>query len=53
MTGGQQAMAGKDTHHEVFVKKHKKASWTLVEAIVDRNDAMALGLLWTLHKVCL
>lgn len=36
-------MAGKDTHHEVFVKKHKKASWTLVEAIVDRNDAMALG----------
>lgn len=36
-------MAGKDTHHEVFVKKHKKASWTLVEATPDREDALALA----------
>ncbi len=36
-------MAGTDTHHEVFVKKNKKASWTLVDAIADRSDALALG----------
>lgn len=36
-------MAGKDTHHEVFLKKNKKASWRLVEAMPERDDAMALG----------
>jgi len=36
-------MSRTDTHHEVFVKKHKKASWTLIEAMPDRDDAMALG----------
>ena len=36
-------MAGKDTHHEVFVKKHPKASWTLVEAMPDREEALALA----------
>jgi len=25
-------MTGGDIHFEVFVKKHRKASWTLVEA---------------------
>jgi hypothetical protein len=28
-------MAGTDTHHEVFVKKNKKASWSLVEAMPE------------------
>ncbi len=36
-------MAGTDTHHEVFLKKNKKASWRLVEAMPAREDAMALG----------
>jgi hypothetical protein len=36
-------MAAKDTHHEVFLKKNRKASWKLVEATPDRDDAMALG----------
>ncbi len=36
-------MAGTDTHHEVFVKKNKKASWSLIEAMPSRDDAMALG----------
>ena len=41
--GVAQTVAGKDTHHEVFVKKHKKASWTLVEAMPARDDALALA----------
>jgi hypothetical protein len=36
-------MAGKDVHYEVFVKKHKKASWTLVEAGDDREAAFNLA----------
>lgn len=36
-------MARKDVHYEVFVKKHKKASWTLVEAIDDRQEALDLA----------
>ena len=36
-------MAGQDTHFEVFLKKSKLASWTLVEARPKREDALALG----------
>lgn len=36
-------MARKDVHFEVFLKKHKKTSWTLIEAIDEREDALALA----------
>ncbi|XBQ17436.1 MAG: hypothetical protein ABL308_06025 [Oceanicaulis sp.] len=36
-------MARRDVHFEVFLKKHKKASWTLVEAREDRQEAMDLA----------
>lgn len=36
-------MALKDVHYEVFVKKHKKASWTLVEALDDRQEALDMA----------
>ena len=36
-------MARKDVHYEVFLKKHKKASWALVEAIEDRQEALDLA----------
>ena len=36
-------MARKDVHYEVFLKKHKKASWALVEAIGDRQEALDLA----------
>ena len=36
-------MARKDVHYEVFIKKHKKTSWTLVEAIEDRQEALDLA----------
>ena len=36
-------MARKDVHYEVFLKKHKKASWTLVEALPDRQEALDLA----------
>lgn len=36
-------MVGKDTHFEVFLKKHKKASWTLVDARHGRQDALDLA----------
>jgi hypothetical protein len=36
-------MARKDVHFEVFLKKHKKASWSLVEAIDDRQESLDLA----------
>lgn len=36
-------MAKSDIHFEVFIKKHKKASWTLVEATEDRQTALDLA----------
>ncbi|KAA5803898.1 hypothetical protein F1654_08870 [Alkalicaulis satelles] len=36
-------MAGRDIHFEVFVKKHRKASWTLAEALHDRDAALKLA----------
>lgn len=36
-------MARKDVHYEVFLKKHKKSSWTLVEAIDDRQETLDLA----------
>ena len=36
-------MAHEDVHYEVFLKKNVKASWTLVEALKDRNAALALA----------
>ena len=36
-------MARKDVHYEVFLKKHKKASWSLVEALDDRQEALDLA----------
>ncbi|MCC5996439.1 MAG: hypothetical protein JJU18_08740 [Oceanicaulis sp.] len=36
-------MAGNDIHFEVFVKKHRKASWTLAEALHDRDAALKLA----------
>ncbi|MEQ8406593.1 MAG: hypothetical protein RKE49_15990 [Oceanicaulis sp.] len=36
-------MARRDVHFEVFVKKHKKADWTLVEVVKDRQEALDLG----------
>jgi len=36
-------MTGGDIHFEVFVKKHRKASWTLVEALPDRDGALKLA----------
>lgn len=36
-------MARSDTHFEVFVKKHKKASWALTDARETREDAMAIA----------
>lgn len=36
-------MARHDVHFEVFLKKHKKADWTLVEAIKDRKEALDLA----------
>ena len=36
-------MARSDVHYEIFLKKHKKASWTLVEAIDDRQESLDLA----------
>lgn len=36
-------MARTDVHYEVFLKKHNKASWTLVEAIDDRQESLDLA----------
>lgn len=36
-------MARRDVHFEVFLKKHIKSDWTLVEAITDRQDALDLA----------
>lgn len=36
-------MARSDTHFEVFVKKHKKASWALTDARESREDALAIA----------
>lgn len=36
-------MAGGRIHYEVFVKKHRKAGWTLADARDDREDAIALA----------
>ena len=36
-------MARKDVHYEVFLKKHKKASWALVEAMDDRQEALDMA----------
>ncbi|MFW5660354.1 MAG: hypothetical protein ACOC05_03080, partial [Oceanicaulis sp.] len=36
-------MARRDVHFEVFLKKHKKADWALVEAVTDRQEALDLG----------
>jgi hypothetical protein len=36
-------MTGADIHFEVFVKKHRKASWSLVEALHDREAALKLA----------
>lgn len=36
-------MTGGDIHFEVFVKKHRKASWSLVEALPGRDAALALA----------
>jgi len=33
-------MAAAKVHYEVFVKKHRKAGWTLAEARPDREDAI-------------
>ncbi len=41
--GGELAMTGADIHFEVFVKKHRKASWSLVEALHDREAALKLA----------
>ncbi|MEO1040238.1 MAG: hypothetical protein AAFX09_11890 [Pseudomonadota bacterium] len=34
-------MARKAVHFEIFLKKHKKASWALVEAVDDRQHALS------------
>jgi len=36
-------MARSDVHFEVFLKKHKKADWTLIEADPDRQKALDLA----------
>lgn len=36
-------MTGADIHFEVFVKKHRKASWSLVEALPGREAALKLA----------
>lgn len=36
-------MAKRDIHFEVFIKKHKKASWTLVEVTDERQTALDLA----------
>ncbi len=36
-------MTGADIHFEVFVKKHRKASWSLVEALPDREAALNMA----------
>jgi len=36
-------MAHEDVHYEVFLKKNAKSDWTLVEALPDRNVALALA----------
>ncbi|MEE2565192.1 hypothetical protein [Hyphobacterium marinum] len=36
-------MAGGKIHFEVFVKKHRKAGWTLADARDDREEAIALA----------
>ncbi|TGY89213.1 hypothetical protein E5163_08835 [Marinicauda algicola] len=36
-------MAGRDTHFEVFFKKHKKAGWALSDARERREDALAIA----------
>tara|TARA_R110002073_G_scaffold18767_7_gene69147 strand:+ start:9913 stop:11616 length:1704 start_codon:yes stop_codon:yes gene_type:complete len=36
-------MAGGKVHFEVFIKKHRKASWSLVDARDDRDDAIAFA----------
>lgn len=41
--GGELAMTRGDIHFEVFVKKHRKASWSLAEALHDREAALDLA----------
>ncbi|WBQ12500.1 hypothetical protein L2D00_11660 [Hyphomonadaceae bacterium BL14] len=36
-------MTGSDIHFEVFVKKHRKASWSMVEALSSREAALKLA----------
>ncbi|MEQ8404942.1 MAG: hypothetical protein RKE49_07585 [Oceanicaulis sp.] len=36
-------MARQDVHFEVYLKKHKKAEWSLVEAITERQEALDLA----------
>lgn len=43
LLGNEAEMAHEDVHYEVFLKKNVKASWTLVEALKDRNAAMGLA----------
>jgi len=36
-------MAADGIHYEIFVKRHRKAGWSLAEAREDREDAIALA----------
>ena len=37
-------MSAKAIHYEIFFKKHRKASWTLLEASEDRKVAIERNL---------